>query len=118
MPLTGKYNGKAVKLPFVSSVGLISSSDYKKYGFDQNIVNAAFSQQIGAISTEPIPLISGFAVIKVKKIKFPGAPVSKKEKISFVRTYMTLRQSKFLDDYVGYLESKANIKINKKVLKF
>ncbi len=118
MPLSGKYNGKAVKFPFVSSAGLILSSGYKKYGFNQNVVDAAFSQQVGAVSTEPVPLISGFAVIKVKKIKFPGAPVSKEEKISFTRTYMFSRQSEFLDDYVGYLESKADIKINKKALKF
>jgi hypothetical protein len=115
--LAKKYNVNVVNFPLLTNTQLVSLSSFKKYKPNNNLLKAIFSEGKGRTPGEPIPLNSGFAVLKIKEIKFPHYKISPQKKLTLARTYVMQKQAEFLDDYVNYLESKANIKINKKALK-
>jgi len=117
-----KYGGKVKKVPLFSEIDLVKSAYFKKYSMGGSILKSIFSTGQGDVVSEVFPVKSGYAAIKILKVYFPkyvsnanaksGGESLLKEK----ELYGFQKEQEFLDDYVDYLESKSNVKINRSAL--
>lgn len=118
---------KIENVPLFSEMGLVKSSYFDKYSIGENMLDAIYSSPAGSVANGVFYLKTKnplYAVIKIKRVYFPEyvPPVDKTGKKGTANAdkqeyvFSMRRQRQFLDDYVGFLESKSSVKINKKVL--
>jgi hypothetical protein len=111
-----QFKAKIVDFSLQTNAQLISSNKFKKYNFNAAVLKAVSSGIKGKVSLVPISIKSGFAVLKIKSVHFPAFKLAASKKFSVYRNYMFEKQTEFLDDYVRYLESKSQIKLNKQLI--
>ncbi|MHB8232331.1 MAG: SurA N-terminal domain-containing protein [bacterium] len=125
-----KSGGTVFEIPLFSEADLVKSVYFKKYSLSGSILKSVFSTGQGAVASMVFPVKSSvepavkprYAAIKILKVYFPeyiadakdknGKDAMKKQK----ELYGFQQEQKFLNDYVDYLESKSNVKINRNAL--
>ncbi|MFW0883819.1 SurA N-terminal domain-containing protein [Candidatus Acidulodesulfobacterium sp. H_13] len=116
------FGGMTKKIPLFSEVNLVKSDYFKKYLQSGSILKAIFSVPANTEAGRVFSVKSGFAVIKVLRVYFPkyfSELANKDGKNSAAKQkelYRLEKRQEFLDHYVDYLESKADVKVNKSVL--
>jgi len=120
--LAKEFDGTLKYIPLYSETNLVKSSYFKKYGLNSGMITSLYDAPIDTVISSVIPVKAGFAVIKILKVYFPtytnvsNYKNKKNALLSRREVYVLQKKRGFLYDYVDYLESKANVKINKKAL--
>ena len=117
-----KYGGTVQEVPLFSEIDLVKSPYFKKYSMSGSILKSVFSTGQGGVVAAVFPVKSGYAAIKILKVYFPEYVSNPKTKgggealLKEKELYGFQKEQEFLDDYVDYLESKSNVKINRNAL--
>ncbi|MHB1698029.1 MAG: SurA N-terminal domain-containing protein [bacterium] len=125
-----KLGGTAFEIPLFSEADLIKSVYFKKYSLSGSILKSVFSTGQGAVASMVFPVKSAgkstgnsrYAAIKILKIYFPKYIAGAKDKngnnamMKQKELYGFQKEQEFLDNYVDYLESRSNVKINRNAL--
>ena len=117
-----KYGGAVQEIPLFSEINLVKSPYFKKYSMSGSILKSVFSTGQGGVVAAVFPVKSGYAAIKILKVYFPEYVSNPKTKgggealLKEKELYGFQKEQEFLDDYVDYLESKSNVKINRNAL--
>lgn len=129
-----KYGGNNFEIPLFSETDLIKSTYFKKYSLNGNILKSIFSTRQDTVVYMVFPIKSSgkssgktgaasrYGVIKILKVYFPKYIAGSKNKngndsmIKEKELYRFQKEQEFLDNYVDYLESKSNVKINRNAL--
>ena len=117
-----QYGGTASDVPLFSEINLVKSPYFKKYSLNGSILKSLFSTGPNSVIDTIFHVKSGYAVIKILKVYFPeyvsdsktsgdGKALLKEKEL-----YGFQKEQEFLDNYVNYLESKSNVKINRSAL--
>ncbi len=117
-----KYGGIAREVPLFSEIDLVKSPFFKKYSLNGSILESIFSTKQGEVASTVFPVKSGYAAIKILRVYFPEYISNSKTKsggealLKEKELYGFQKEQEFLDDYVDYLESKSDVKINRSAL--
>ncbi len=120
--LAKEFKGTLESVPLYPKIDFVKSVYFKKYGLNENILKAIFSTPVNTVISKVFPVKSGFAAIKISKVYFPkyvNVNSDKNKRNAMLKqkeTYALQKEQEFLYNYVNYLESKADVKINKKAL--
>ncbi|MCL4542358.1 MAG: SurA N-terminal domain-containing protein [Deltaproteobacteria bacterium] len=120
--LAKEFKGTLESVPLYSETGFVKSSYFKKYGLNESVLKAIFSTPANVVISKVFPVKSEFAVIKISSVYFPkyiNVNINKNKKNTMLKqkkAYAMQEEQEFLYNYVNYLESKADIKINKNAL--
>ena len=117
-----QYGGTVSDVPLFSEINLVKSPYFKKYSLNGSILKSLFSTGPNSVIDTIFHVKSGYAVIKILKVYFPeyvsdsktsgdGKALLKEKEL-----YGFQKEQEFLDNYVNYLESKSNVKINRSAL--
>ncbi|MHB1545857.1 MAG: SurA N-terminal domain-containing protein [bacterium] len=117
-----QYGGTVREVPLFSEIDLVKSSYFKKYSLSGSIMKSIFSTGQGLVVDMVFPVQSGYAAIKILKVYFPQYVSNSKVKgggealLKEKELFGFQKEQEFLDNYVDYLESKSDVKINRSAL--
>jgi hypothetical protein len=117
-----KYGGAVKEVPLFSEADLVKSAYFKKYSLGEEFLKSAFSTGPGEVVGMVFPVKQGYAAVKILRVYFPEYVAGSKTKnggkalLKEKELYGFQKEQEFLDNYVDYLESKSNVKINRNAL--